>query len=160
MLFLCTRQRNYVVSANGIYPGQGEIAVQALTQYVAARDVIPDYRNFAWVEGSLGSDIADHVWTYISSTPAYEWPLTARYTVFPEIYGYLEVPDLLKSWDELLKIESFHWEEQIIHYLFLEMFDELINQMALKKKIDEQILELTQMNLQASKLRDKVKALL
>lgn len=45
-------------------------------------------------------------------------------------------------------------------YLFLEMFDELINQMALKKKIDEQILELTQMNLQASKLRDKVKALL
>jgi len=32
--------------------------------------------------------------------------------------------------------------------------------MALKKKIDEQILELTQMNLQASKLRDKVKALL
>ena len=113
MLFLCTRQRNYVVSANAIYPGQGEIAVQALTQYVAARDVIPDYRNFAWVEGSLGSDIADHVWTYISTTPAYEWPLTARYTVFPEIYGYLEVPDLLKSWDELLKIESFHWEEQM-----------------------------------------------
>ena len=41
--------------------------------------------------------------TYVKTVPAYEWPLTIRYTVFPEIYGYLEKSYIIESWTSFLK---------------------------------------------------------
>ena len=68
-----------------------------LTNYYQTTYEDSSIRSLYWVNDNL-TNYYDTITHYISSYPVYNWPLYARYTVFPDIYGYFEVPKLLEYW--------------------------------------------------------------
>jgi hypothetical protein len=60
-------------------------------------------RSLSWASSNLVDYYTD-ITTHIASYPAYNWPMYVRYSVFPDIYGYFEVPKLVEFWNDKLNL--------------------------------------------------------
>jgi hypothetical protein len=65
---------------------------EALTTYLSSEVGVVADPSYSFQYGFSNLDLALQplVGHYISSYPVYEWPLTVRYAVFPEIYGNIQ----------------------------------------------------------------------
>ena len=95
-----SRKQDAVFESLPVYQ-QGEIVTNYLTDYYQTVYDDSNVRSLAWASTELQpyySTIVD----YIQNYPVYNWPLYARYSVFPDIYGYFEPSKLVEFWKDPL----------------------------------------------------------
>jgi len=82
-----------------IYSENGPIVTSALSTYLSSEVGVIADPAYSFQYGFRNLDLALQplVGHYINSLPVYDWPLTVRYAVFPEIYGNIQNTILLEN---------------------------------------------------------------